>query len=302
MVKYSLNSKMRKYILYILILATFVGIFGPVARIEAQGGTSEPYKLLAPLPCSKDTPGCESGKLTTFNPTNENGSALGSYLNLIVQLVIGISAILAVVMIVMGGIEYMGSELISSKEAGKDRIKDALLGLLIALGAYALLNTINPSLLKSNINIPDAKVTVVVDDSVPQTPVGGKYKNGIAENTPLTGTPTPLPPGVTLNAAQCTFVGQRGCTSTIGLNMSQVQAIQRGCNCNIVITGGTEWWLHGGQSGSTTHQNGSSTVDLRPNPQLNAYLSGGKPLVLNSRYPPPNGPYYWEGDHWHIGR
>ena len=50
-------------------------------------------------------------------------------------------------MIVMGGMEYMTSELVHSKEAGKEKIVHALLGLVIALGAWALLNTINPNLL-----------------------------------------------------------------------------------------------------------------------------------------------------------
>ena len=292
---------MKKTFLCILILATFLGAFSPLVYTKAEETTSSDYQLLTPLRCPPDVTGinCEDGELKKLNI--EADTALGTYMNLIIRLVIGISAVLAVVMIVMGGIEYMSSELISSKEAGKDRAWNAVIGLLIALSAWALLNTINPDLLKSQ-PIPSVEVTIVVDDSVPQTPVNGVFTNGIAVGTPLTGTPTPLPSGVSLNNKECTLVGETSCTSTIGLNMSEVKKIQEGCNCQIVITGGTEWWLHGGQSGSTTHQNGNSTVDLRSSPALNAYLSGGKPLVVNTRYPPPNGPYYYEGNHWHVGR
>ncbi|MBI3305560.1 hypothetical protein HYZ82_00285, partial [Candidatus Nomurabacteria bacterium] len=45
------------------------------------------------------------------------------------------------------------------KEAGKEKILHAVLGLLIALGAYALLYTINPALLKSDLNVPAAQTT-----------------------------------------------------------------------------------------------------------------------------------------------
>ncbi len=266
------------------------------------------YNFLAPLPCADGTPGCKNGELATFNPapTNNADNVLGGYLNMMINLFIGICAVLAVVMIVVGGIEYMASELPGNKESGKERITNAIFGLILALGSWALLNTINPDLLNTNIKIKNASIAVDLEDNLPQIVVNGKYKNGVVQGTPWTGTATPLPVSVTLNGSQCTRVGDRGCTSTFGLNMSQVQAIQQGCGCPLVITGGTEWWLHGGQSGSTTHQSGSSTVDLRtdsdPNNPLNKYLSGGKPLVRMQRYPDPNGPYLYEGNHWHIGR
>jgi lipoprotein-anchoring transpeptidase ErfK/SrfK len=50
-------------------------------------------------------------------------------------------------MIVVGGIQYMGDESIFGKTEGKKKIWAAILGLLIALGSYALLKTINPDLL-----------------------------------------------------------------------------------------------------------------------------------------------------------
>jgi len=115
-----------------------------------------------------------------------------------------------------------------------------------------------------------------------------------------------LPANVTVynNGKQCTFIGETGCTSTRGLNTSAVEAVQKGCGCALQISGGTESWLHGGATGSTSHQLGSSTVDLLTSPKLDAYLSGGKPLINMTRYPPPNGQYLYEtsgGAHWHVG-
>ncbi|MCE9549256.1 pilin [Candidatus Nomurabacteria bacterium] len=128
---------------------------GQILDLNRKCVANPNYILLAPL-----SDELEKG----FNPTSP--TALSNYLNTMIKIVIGVSAVLAVVMIVIGGIEYMTSELIHSKEAGKDRITGALIGLLIALGAYALLYTINPDLLKSEFNIKDVTVQVDVDEEI----------------------------------------------------------------------------------------------------------------------------------------
>jgi len=154
------------------------------------------YQLLAPLPCEGTTPGCilgPDGKLTlqNFDPTQANN--LGVYLNIMIKIFIGICAVLSVVMIVMGGLEYMTSELISSKEAGKEKIRDALLGLVIALGAYALLFTINPNLLNTDINT--CTPPQVLTNGACVTPLD------YGLNTPIPVINTCTPPKVLTNGA-----------------------------------------------------------------------------------------------------
>lgn len=280
-------------------------IINEAACKQAGGNWSIPYILLAPIDVD--------GGITEFDPAEEG--ALGKYLNLMIKIIIGLSAVMAVMMFVIGGIEYMTSELVHSKESAKHRMTGAVLGLIIALGAYALLNTINPDLLNTEIKIDPAILEVAVNDRVPQAAVNGRYSNGVAVDTPITGTIPPrcttntqtgcLPLYVTVNNSECRRVGQQNCTSTIGLDMSQLRAVQWGCGCPLVLTGGTEWWLHGGRTGSTNHQVGRSTVDIRtnndPNSPLNRYLSGGAPLEMNRPYNSPIGPVIYEGDHWHIG-
>ncbi len=289
---------MKKYILRILIIVALVGIVAPIfANAQTQTPAPTEYKLLAPLPCPEGSTGC-TGKSFIIKD-----GALGNYINLIIELVIGISAVLAVVMIAMGGIEYMGSELISDKEEGRERIQNALIGLLIAMGAFALLNTINPDLLKSDVTIKPAVVTVQLNDSVPQTPINGKYINGASVDAPWTGTPTTLPNKVTLNnnGKQCTRIGEKGCTSTIGLNMVGVLDIQSKCpQCKLQITGGTEWWEHGAKTGNTTHQKGNATVDLSTSDKaLNDYFRSGESLG-NGWYKTAAGYALYEGNHWHF--
>jgi len=132
--------------------------------------TNTTYTPLAPLP-GLSTPNCvgTDGKpcidtqdsTKKPNPDDSNLCPFGNYLNIMIKLIIGIAAVLAMVMIVMGGIQYMTSDLISSKEAGKEQITHAVLGLLLALGAYLILNTINPQLLSACLDkLPQATIVI----------------------------------------------------------------------------------------------------------------------------------------------
>jgi len=86
------------------------------------------------------------------------GSGLSVYLNNIYILGISLCTGLAVLMIVIGGIEYMGSGSWSGKDEGKEKIKAALLGLLVALGSYVILNTLDTRFLNTDLNIEQATV------------------------------------------------------------------------------------------------------------------------------------------------
>ena len=291
---------MKNKFLYILILIALVGIFSLSTNVHAQefvGPVDPSYHLLAPLP-----------ELESFNPTRD--TALGSYLNIIIKLIIGLAAVMAVVMIVIGGLEYMTSDLISSKEAGKDRITQAILGLIIAIGAYAILYTINPELLSTDIKIENATIEIDLYADTPQTfdPLTGKYSNGIPQGADwetIAGAPATLPPWVNVSpGGDCKTVGQpTKCTSTRGLSLGIVGQIHNQCpECGtLTITGGTEFWLHGGKTGSTSHQRNSTTVDLHITPALTQYITCGVPLKIGKRYIKNDISYLYEGNHWHAG-
>ncbi len=85
--------------------------------------------------------------LAPFAGFTEAPEQVGDYLNKIFILAIGLCVALAVLMMIIAGVQYMGEESIFGKVNAKGQIKNALLGLLIALSAYALLNTIDPRLL-----------------------------------------------------------------------------------------------------------------------------------------------------------
>jgi len=83
----------------------------------------------------------------------------GSYFQRIYQLGIAITGILAVLFIVIGGFEYMLSESVFDKGAGRDKITAAIGGLILALASWMILNTINPDLVKFDLSLPETTVT-----------------------------------------------------------------------------------------------------------------------------------------------
>ncbi len=290
-----------------------MGILLPVVHVKAvtctapntpTGCTPEAsntnYTFLAPLPCDPATAGtnCKDNKISTFDPAQPNN--LSVYLNIMIRLFIGICAVLAVIMIVVGGLQYMTNELISSKEQGKERIMNAIYGLILALGAYMLLYTINPDLLKTDLGSLES-VTVIVDLDTPETPVNGKYTNGTsvgADWASIAGAVASLPNGVTVSpSGDCQKVGDN-CTSIRGLRPSYVNTIASNCKCSFVITGGTEFWRH---RAGTTHRPGSPTVDLRLETTLNNYITSGQAARDGQRYQKDGISFLKESNHWHTG-
>ncbi len=144
------------------------------------------YNFLAPIGKIR----CMDSKASSDGPTiDSNGcipNNIGYYLNFIFKLGIGISAALAVLMLIMGGIMYMGDESVFGKTEAKHKMKFAILGLLISLGAWALLFTINPDLTGQDadgnakqLNINSANIDVEREPLTQNSPyVEGQRTNG----------------------------------------------------------------------------------------------------------------------------
>lgn len=257
-----------------------------------------------------------SDTYTPLAPIGDNteikANNVGDYINTIIKLAIGLCGALAVIMIILGGIQYMGDESVFGKTEAKSKIFSAILGLLIALGAYALLNTINPDLTGSKgVNITTA--TIELDPEIygdqPHSPINGKYCNGQYsvnqawpdDSTERTAVKTA---GINVkNNAICSYVGQQNCTSLYGLDTSKVIAFKQTCgnDCSLIITGGTECWLH---SNKTQHLPGNSIVDLGITNLLVNYVENNNASVPSSMNFPvftKNGiKFMKESNHYHI--
>ena len=305
--------------------------------------------------------------------------SLTTYLQGAVQVIIGLAGILAVIMVVVCGIKLMGTPSASGKSEAKECIWNAIFGVLLAIGAWIILYTINPNLLSKELSLADVVVTPPATPA-PGTPGGPgddrypiapgwyfqvqegsikKYKyagppstgkeacdqiaakaTGAVETDPskrcfLVPEPTRIigqdeagvrialcgqdnydkrkcvettPVGV--NALPCASVGSRGCTNVAGLPQSAVdviKSIQAACNCNVIVSGGTEYWLH------ATHAADKPIFDIRAKQStsatLNAFLlqNGTGRRSSFTGYRVFWGGFWWTreaentaNDHWHT--
>jgi len=169
--------------------ATFV-IPGPAKPVDATMqnqqstdniDTDTTYRPLAEIKGLTD--GCKNPDGTIIEnciDTAEQG-AFAKYFNALITIFIGICAVLAMIMIVIGGMQYMTSELVSGKEEAKKRIWGAVGGLILALASYAILNTINPNLLDIGLGgLVKAEITI----SKEETSTGSSTSLCIGPNAP----------------------------------------------------------------------------------------------------------------------
>ncbi|MEK7128934.1 MAG: pilin, partial [Patescibacteria group bacterium] len=234
-----------KFFTTIIFSLLVVFVFAETAfATQHTGAQPKGYELLAPIPGSG---------IPTVAPLGQGG--LAKYLQSLFNLGLGIIIALAVVMIVIGGAQYLSTDAVSGKEFGKDKLWHAVQGLIIALGAFLILNTINPDILKLNLDLgylkQPEKVKVLGVFKAPTTIENARIgfmvrtENGIRAKLRAGG--------ITFNHLPCETYGQTNCTSVGGLPDSAVEnliKLKGACGCKLDITGGTEWWLH---SKNTAH-------------------------------------------------
>lgn len=262
------------------------------------------YRLLAPIP----------GMSEVISRDNQ----IGDYINTMFNIFLGLCAALAVIMIIIKGIQWMGTDSVFGKTEAKSEIASAIGGLLLALGAWALLNTINPDLLGGRLDIKQVDITIDSDihGDDPQTAQGGKYCKGkyaAGESWPDDKSTRDLltSKSIKINKANCKEgVGDKdpSCTSVYGLNTAKIIKLKEMCGagCEIEITGGTECWFH---SSRTEHVPGSSIVDLNfsNSPNLVKYIESGKKNTVKwtnggtaAMFTKDGMKFVKESDHYHV--
>ena len=78
-------------------------------------------------------------------------SSLADFFQALFYTAIAIGATLAVLRLGYAGFLYMGSDVWSRKEQAKEIIRNVVLGLLLLLAVYVILNQINPDILNLDI-------------------------------------------------------------------------------------------------------------------------------------------------------
>lgn len=301
------------------IIYTILGFLGPTIVLAADTINTQVTLLQGDLP--------NIGEKTN----------LASYVSGAFTLAMAVGAGIAFVMITYGGIIYATADAISGKQNGKKYIKDAVSGLIILLGAFAILNTIDPELVNLNIGFksPDVKTPpppaefqsggagslsgcpqctyrTVTLASGRQVRVLNGYvmsPDQIASDSYARAT---LERYITPNNSACVGGGEIGCTNLNNLPgkvVSDLITMGQECQCKFTLTGGTE-------GGHSEHGPGLSAVDLSTDSfrsylnkldiPLSAIPNDGQahPVRLGSvsvmvRYEPA-GAGRSTGDHYHL--
>lgn len=170
---------------------------GSLGTRPGQGDTRTPIITEVPIPVPAETltPGSEDRFRTSYL-TSGRVEDVAQYIGIIYNFLISIVGFVASIAMVIGGFQYLTSAGDAGKiGAAKSKIANALIGMVLALGAYTILNTINPRLLQ--LQLPDVRAVTTElftlpwcnDLTVAVTPFGngtgcgaaGKYMQGNSE-------------------------------------------------------------------------------------------------------------------------
>src|SRR3989338_2929044 len=268
------DLRFRNGVLILIILTSYY-LLPTATHVLAQTD----YKLLAPIPLS----GAQSGDSQTAKASD--------YIKGIFMLVIAIATGLAVIMIIFGGIKYMSTDAFAGKSEAKTTIEHALWGLLLAISAWLILNTINPKLTTFNLSVPVQSIPA--NTNLPVSSVGGATGGlGLTQQQAM-------------SQFDATNIDVDGGISLAGIKQSTVNEIARlklTCGCDITITSATSG-VHA--PGTFSHANGYK-ADLRLNDTLTSHITGNYTSLLNrsdgaKMYLAPSGAIYaLESNHWDI--
>jgi hypothetical protein len=128
--------------------------------------------------------------------TVESSNNLAMFFNNLYKYLIGVAATLAVIEIIWGGFEIATQDSITKNKDGKDRIRGAILGLVLVLSPVLVFSIINPNILNLSLNLKELKGPTT-SPTEPKEPVLPPCVQGRTTNcTPVTPTreglyPTP---------------------------------------------------------------------------------------------------------------
>ncbi|HRH26364.1 MAG TPA: hypothetical protein PLF31_02750 [Candidatus Paceibacterota bacterium] len=121
---------------FIYTFVLTVGVFGALA-ITAHATEIE---ISDYVPLAGSIPGVTE----SIRDNSEQG--IGPYIQQMYTLIISLSIVLAVIMFIWNGFKYATSDILPVKSDAKEGLKNVILGLLLVLGAYLILFTIDPYL------------------------------------------------------------------------------------------------------------------------------------------------------------
>lgn len=148
------SRKLLIILVFVFIIIIFVT---PIHLVQAECKPTEGSIILnIPIPGLPLVPvlgeGCTKYELK-YN--KDKPPLITQYIKALYKFFVGIAGILAVFMITFGGVQWLFSGGNATKiSAAKESIVGAIIGLVLAVGSYTILQTINPQLVKLSLYVP----------------------------------------------------------------------------------------------------------------------------------------------------
>lgn len=155
------------------------GIIPENSKLAQTLEDEKTYHFLAPLPGLDklyDPDLCYQKKYVERSIPENSICDVGGFVSFVFKLFIGLSALVLVLRIMYEGYQYIVTDVPFLKANAKSDLMTALAGLLLALSAYVILNTINPKLVNNSFSI--SGVNLGVESTF--TSGGGTFTGGTA--------------------------------------------------------------------------------------------------------------------------
>jgi len=154
------------------------GDFGTVQPFECPSGKGYCYSPPTPYELAVSI----GGQKTVFH--------IGEYIDLIYRWLLGAGLTIAIVMVMIGGLQYSIGSAVGSKAAAKKRIVNAVTGVVLLLMTWMILYTVNPNLTKLSLpTLPKIRKVVLLsgepscEELLDPKLEGGKWKLEIPSGT-----------------------------------------------------------------------------------------------------------------------
>jgi lysophospholipase L1-like esterase len=110
-------------------------------------------------------------------------AGLPEYINTAYRYLVSVILVIAIIMVVYGGFLYLtGAAGVGSIQRGKQIIKDALIGMVIVLAAYSILQTINPNTTQFKLNPTKIEcIAIPPEERDPNATEGGTIRNCVVD-------------------------------------------------------------------------------------------------------------------------
>lgn len=147
--------------------------------IDAAGRTESQVAETLAIRCGDSNPVFPVHLSIGIGGTTEvNG--LTEYINLVYRYMTAIVLVVTIVMVTYGGFKYLMSATPLGVSDGKDIIKNAIIGMTLVLGAYVILNTLNPATTILQFTQPPMDITCAEFDATLGYGGSGPRRNAVS--------------------------------------------------------------------------------------------------------------------------